>query len=117
ERTRRRLDSRSGVLARRFSPLRMPRRHAVELTEILDVLQRKIVSRKVQPAVKKHAAVTGGQDKTVAVDPARIVWIVPKSVAVQNRADLGRPQRKAQMAGVARVDGVDGKAAGNGRRL
>ena len=52
--------------------LRVPRGVAVQLAEVLDFVERQGVAAQVQPAVKKHPAVAGREDETVAVEPARL---------------------------------------------
>jgi hypothetical protein len=66
----------------------------------------------MEPAVDEHAAVAGGEDKTVAIQPAGGIGVVDKGVAIENGADLGAAKRKAEMAGIALMDGVHGEAAG-----
>src|SRR5688500_8108129 len=51
--------------ARRFKELRVARRLAVQLPEALDLVHRQVVATKVQPAVKKHAAVSGREDEVI----------------------------------------------------
>ena len=62
--------------SRRFKKFRMARRLAVQLTEVFDFLDRQIVAAHVQPGVEEHAAVTGGENEIVTVNPARLVRVV-----------------------------------------
>ena len=72
ERTGRRLDS------RRQSALRMSRRLAAPLAKLFDLLQGQIVAREMQQAVKQHRAMSGRQNKPVAIKPMRIGRIMPE---------------------------------------
>src|SRR5262249_62246838 len=72
--------------SRRVAKLRMTRRFGVQLPKSLDFRHRQIVTAHVQPGVKKHAAVSGREDKDVAIDPARLIGIVSQRVAKKHRA-------------------------------
>ena len=105
ERTGRALD------ARRFEKLRMARRLAVKLTEAFDLFHRQVVTAHVQPRVEKHAAVAGRENKVVAPDPARFIWIMLQGMAIKNGAHLGAAQRQTEMPGFRSLDRVHGQAA------
>ena len=62
--------------SRRFKKFRVPRGFAVQLTEAFDFFHRQIVAAQVQPSVKEHAAVPGGEDKIITADPARLIGVV-----------------------------------------
>lgn len=85
---------------------------AVERAEFLHLFQRHIVAAQVQPAVEKHRAVAAGEDRAVAVDPARTLRIMRQSVPEEHGADLGAAEREAEVAGRAGADRIDGEAAG-----
>ena len=57
-----------------------------KLPETLDLRHRQIVTAQVEPGVKEHAAVTGGENEVIAIDPARLVGIMAQSVAVKDCA-------------------------------
>src|SRR5665213_1936058 len=95
----------------------MPRRHAMQRAELLDLLQRQLVPAQVQPAVKEQAAMAGREDKPVAIYPARLLGIMHQRMAVEHGADLRAAQRQAEVAGRAGVDCVDGEATGLIRSL
>ena len=61
---------------RRFAKFRVPRCFGMQLAETFDLRHRQIVTAHVQPRVQEHAAVPGGEDEDIAIDPARFVWIV-----------------------------------------
>ena len=66
ERTGRRLD------AGRAFGFGMAGRLAAELTEVFDVVERKIVAGKIEQRVEQHRAVAGREHETVAIEPMRI---------------------------------------------
>src|ERR1700746_3211217 len=63
QRTRRSLDSRSQAA------LGMAWRMAAPLAELFNLLEREIITGKMEHAVKQHRAVAGGQDKAVSIRP------------------------------------------------
>ena len=67
----------------------MSRRLAVQLPETLDLRHRQIVAAQVQPGVKEHAPVTGRENEIVAINPARLIGVVPEGMAIENGAHLG----------------------------
>src|SRR5438128_1984604 len=80
----------SGALnPRRFKKFRMSRRFRVQLTKTLNLLDRNVVAAEVQPGVEKHAAVAGGKNEIVAVNPARLIRIVSEQITVEHSPDLG----------------------------
>ena len=89
ERTGRGLDS-DGL-----SELGVTRGLAVQLAEVFDLLHRQIVAREVEPAVEEHAAMAGGKDEAVAIEPLRLRGIVAEGAAKQHRADFRRAERQA----------------------
>ena len=54
----------------------------------------------------------GGEDEAVAVQPSRLIGVVLERVAVKHRADFRAAERQAEVAGLGRLDGVHGEAAG-----
>ncbi len=98
--------------ARGFMKLRMPRRDAVKLAEIRDLLDGQIVAREVEPAIEEHGAVARREDEAVAVEPARVRRVALERLAEEHRAHFRRAERQAEVAGVAFVHGVHGETAG-----
>jgi hypothetical protein len=90
---------------------------AVELAEVLYLLHRQVIARKMEPTVEEHAAVTRREDKTVAVEPFGLGGIIAEIAAEEHRADLRGAEGQAEVAGIALVDGIDGEAAGFGGGL
>ena len=79
--------------------------------EVGDLLQGEIVAGQVQPRIKKHGTVTGGQDEAVAVEPLRLGGVIPKKVAEERRSDFRAPEGKPKMARRTFVDCVHGETA------
>jgi hypothetical protein len=99
----------------------MSGRDTAELAEIFYFVQGHFVTREVQPTVKEHAAVARGEDKAIAVQPARLFGIVAKGRSKKDRPNLGTAQRETKVAGFAGGDGVNGKspriARGHGENI
>ena len=95
-----------------FAELGVTRGDAVQHAELFHLVERDGVAAEVEPRVKKHAAVAGGEDEAVTVEPARALGVVDEGVAEKDGADLGGAERETEVTGGAGVDGVDGEAAG-----
>ena len=80
-----------------FAKFGMSRRFRMQLPEPFDFRHRQVVTAHVQPRVKKHTAVPGGQNEDIAIDPTRLIWIVSERVAEEDRADLRAAERKTKM--------------------
>src|SRR4029077_10613180 len=79
--------------SRRFRIFRMPRRFRMQLTKTLNVLDRNFVAAQIKPSVQEHAAVPGGKNEIVAIDPARLIWIMSEQITVEHRPDLRASER------------------------
>ena len=84
--------------SRRFKKFWMSRRFRMQLTKIFDVLDRNVVPAQVQPGIQKHAAVSGGKNEIVAINPARLFRIVPEQITVEHGPDLGASEGEAEMS-------------------
>src|SRR5437667_67340 len=84
-------------LSRRLAKFGMSRRFRMQLPEAFDFRHRQIVAAHVQPGVEEHAAVPGGENEDIAIDPTRLVGIVSERVPKKHRADLRAAERKAKM--------------------
>lgn len=84
----------------------------MKLAEGRDILLGYRVAGEVQPTVKEHRAVSRREDETVTVEPTRSIRIEIQGLSKQDGTDFGAPERETQMAGVAGVDSVHGKATG-----
>src|SRR4029077_13464834 len=62
--------------SRRFRIFRMSRRFRMQLTKTLYIVDRNVVAAQVQPRIQEHAAVPSGKNEIVAIDPARLIWIM-----------------------------------------
>jgi hypothetical protein len=82
------------------------RRDAVQRAETGDVLDGQRVARKVQPAVKEHAAVAGGKDEAVAVEPLGFVGVVAQGMTVEHGANFRGAEGQTQVARFAFGDSV-----------
>src|SRR4029077_11141322 len=67
------------------------------LPETFECRHRQIVAAHVQPRVKEHAAVPGGEHEDIAIDPTRLVRIISERMTKKHRADLSATERKPQM--------------------
>src|SRR5687768_18353768 len=61
-----------GFHAGRVAVLGMAGRLTLPLPEVLDVVERQVISREIQNAVQQHRCMAGREDESVAVEPARI---------------------------------------------
>ena len=112
-----------GFHARGLVALRVAGGLAVQLAEVLQLLQRQVVAGQVQQRVLQHRAVAVGQDETVAVEPVRVRRAVAVVVVPQHFGDVGHAHGHAGMAGIGglyrvggeETDGV-GELAAGGRR-
>ena len=55
---------------------------------------------------------TGGENKSVAVDPAGIGWINLKCLTKENSANISRPEGKTEVSRLAGGDGINGESTG-----
>ena len=113
-----RFDARDPVI------FRMPRRLAVELAEVADVVERdrrlaqplvigvhRLRLRQMQHRPEQHRGVAVGQHETIAVGPDRILGVEAHD-PVPDRVDQRRQRhRRARMPGIRLLDGVDRERA------
>src|SRR5947208_3051868 len=76
---------------------RVSRRFRMQLPEAFDFRHRQIVAAHVQPGVKEHAAVPGGENEDIAIDPARLVRIISQRMTKKHRADFSATKWKPEM--------------------
>ena len=81
----------------RVAKFGVSRRFGMRLPEPFHFGHRQIVPADVQPCVKKHAAVPGGENENVAIDPTRLVWIVSERVPKKHGADFRATEWKPKM--------------------
>ena len=93
--------------ARQFEILGMTGTGAADLTELADLLHRRLfIARQVKQRIDQHGAMTGRQDEPVAIGPFRRLGIILQIVAEQHGRHVGHAHRHAGMAAVRRLDGV-----------
>ena len=102
---------------RGFPEFGMTGRLAVQLSEVLDFLKRKIEPGEMEPAVKEHTPVTGGQNETIPIDPLGIRWIDLKILTEQYGPEFGCAEGKPEVPRTACVNGIDGQTSGLISRL
>ena len=83
-----------------MAEFRVARRFGVQLPEAFDFRHRQIVAAHVQPGVKEHAAVAGGEHEAIAIDPTRLVRIISQRMTKKHRADFRATERKPEMPGL-----------------
>ena len=98
--------------AGRIAEFRVPGRQASAGTKRLQIINRKLESREVQPSINKHTAVSGGKHETVAIRPFRVLRSDFQGVSEKRGTDFRRSERKSQVSGFATGDGVQREAAG-----
>src|SRR6266704_4358675 len=69
-----------------FKKFRMPRSLRMQLTKIFNVVDRNVVAAQVQPGIQKHAAVSGGKNEIIAINPARLLRILSEQITVEHGA-------------------------------
>jgi len=97
--------------------LGVARRLAVQLAEVLQIVDGQIVAGEVQQGVDQHRAVAVGEHETVAVGPVRVGRVVAQVVVPQHLGDLGHAHGRAGMAGIGLLHGVHGQGADGAGQL
>src|SRR5437870_4854031 len=83
ERARRGLDS------RRVAKLRMTGRMTLPLPELLEIVERELVSGQIEAGVEEHRRVPAGEHEAVAIGPMRICRIVLHMLGEERIAEWG----------------------------
>jgi hypothetical protein len=99
--------------------LRMPRTAALQLPEVLQILERHreltecfilpvhgLHPRQVQHRIEKRGGVTGRKHEAVAIRPNRILRIKLQELLPQNIGHWSQGHRRARMAGVRLLDRI-----------
>ena len=82
------------------------------LAELLEILHRhRVVAGEVQQGVEQHAAVAGREHEAVAVEPLRILGVVPQHLVPQGVGHGGGAHRQARMARIRFVDRINRQEA------
>ena len=79
------------------------------LSEVLDVVERKIVAGQMQEGIEEHRSVSAGKDEAVAVEPFRIIGIMFEEVLPYCISDRRCAERCSGMSGFCLIDGVSGQ--------
>ena len=100
-----------GFHARCHTELRVPRRLAVQLAELLQVFHRQVVAGQMQQRIQQHGAVAIGQHEAVAVRPMRVQRVVLQVPVPQHFGHVGHAHGRTGVAGLGQFDRIDGQHA------
>jgi hypothetical protein len=89
----------------------MARRLAVELAEVLDLLDRQVIAGQVQQRIQQHRAVAVGNHEAVAVEPLRVGRVVLQEVVPEHLGDVRHPHRHAGVPRVGLLHRIHGQGA------
>jgi len=92
--------------ARGHTVLRVARRAAAQLAELLQFVQRQVVAGEMQRGVQHHRGVARGEDKTVTVRPPGVGRIVLEKAVKDHIGQGGRTHRCARVPGIRFLDRV-----------
>ena len=84
---------------------------AVQLAEVLQLLDRQLVTGEVQQGVQQHRAVAVGQHETVAVGPLGVGRVVSQVVIPQDFRDIGHAHGGSRVTTIGLLDGVHAQGA------
>ena len=76
------------------------------LTEPLDFIERKGITRKMEPRVDEHTTMTSRENETITIDPLRISRVVLKEFTPEDSTNLSSTKRKTQVTRVGSSNGV-----------
>src|SRR6266516_973307 len=85
------------LYSRRVAKFGMSRGFRMQLPEAFDFRHRQIVAAHVQPGIKEHAAVPGGEDQDIAIDPAWLIRIISQRMTKKHRADFRAAEWQPEM--------------------
>ena len=86
--------------------LRVPRRPALPLPELLEFLQRQVIAGEVKKSIEHGRGVPGREDKTVPVRPPGVAGVVLQKPVPQHVSHRRHTHGRARMAGVRLLHGV-----------
>ncbi|MCY1174327.1 hypothetical protein D9M73_145250 [compost metagenome] len=95
-----------GFYARGVAEFRVARSAAVQLTELLEVIDRQVVAGQVQQRVDQHRAVAVGQHEAVTVGERWIARVVLEVVAPKYLGDIRHTHWGTGMAAVGFLHGI-----------
>ncbi len=100
-----------GLDAGGVAELRMARGLAVQLAEVLQVVDGQVVAGQVQQRVDQHRAVAVGQHEAVAIGPQRVGRAVFQMVAPEHFGDVRHAHGGTGMAAVGFLHGIHAEGA------
>ena len=84
----------------------LKRKYGNTLAEVLEFLNRQVISRKVKQAVNQHRAMSGRKNKAVTIRPLRVFRVVLEILGPEYGGDIGHAHRHAGVAGIGLLDGI-----------
>ena len=79
---------------------------AVQLAEVFQIVDGKIVAREMQQAVQQRRSVAVGEHEAVAVGKLGIGGVVAQKAAPQHVSHIGHAHRRAGVAGIGLLDHI-----------
>src|SRR4029450_8347796 len=67
----------------------MSRAFAMQLTEVHDIVERKIEAIHMQVTIEQYGGMAARQNKTVTIKPARIAWVKMQKPVPEGRQNVG----------------------------
>lgn len=80
---------------------------AVDLTEVLQVVERDTVAEQVQQSILQHAAMAVGEDEAVAVEPLGVLRVEGHELVEQDVGDRSHAHGRTGVARVGLERGID----------
>ncbi len=100
-----------GLDARGIAELRVTRGLAVQLAEILQVIDGQVVAGQVQQRIDQHRTMAVGQHEPVTVCPLRVGRTVLQMVAPEHFGDVRHAHRGTRVAAVGFLHGIHAEGA------
>ena len=87
----------------------MAGRAASPLPECAQLRKRKVIPVEVKEGVEESRSVTGGEDESVAVRPARVPWIMAQIARPEDVRHRRGAERQPRVTRIGRLHGVNGQ--------
>jgi hypothetical protein len=100
-----------GFDARRVAVLRVPRRLAPPLAELLEFIEREVVAREMQYRIQQHRRVAIREHEAIAIGPRRIGGVVPHVSREERIRQRCQSHRRAGVAALGLLHGIHGERA------
>ncbi len=94
-----------------FAVLGVAGRVRAPLAELLELVQREVIARKVQHAIEQRRGVAVGQDEAVAIRPQRVGRVVLHELVVEQVGNGSASERRSGVAALGRFHLVHGEKA------